>query len=163
MVPFHKKLASQAKALLFLCVVFCNGQPASAPAPPPPAPAPDRSTYAFPFPHFRQGHSAGAVSLALSDDAQTVISGSTDKTARVWRTFRGELLKRQEGHEGRVHSVVVSSDGGVAVSSSQDATIRLWNTETGAVGKEGRVVVFAQDSPSGPPPWAAVQWTTVVS
>jgi len=68
------------------------------------------------------------------DHGLHIISGSTDKTIRIWDgiagTATGKLLK---GHTASVRSVAHSPDGWHIIS---DGTIQIWNAETGiAVGK----------------------------
>jgi WD40 repeat protein len=68
------------------------------------------------------------------DGDPVVVSGSNDKTVRVWdaRTGqpRGQPLR---GHERFVHSVSLGVMDGdpVVVSGSYDKTVRLWDARTG--------------------------------
>ena len=51
-------------------------------------------------------------SVAVSGDGKRVVSGSEDKTVRVWDVETGECLKVMEGHtKARVRSVALSGDG----------------------------------------------------
>jgi len=60
------------------------------------------------------------------------LSGSGDKTIRLWNAKTGEQLQAPfEAHEGWVRSVAFSPDGKCIVSGSDDKTIRLWDAETG--------------------------------
>jgi len=76
-------------------------------------------------------------SVAYSPDGQHIISGSFDKTIRIWNAETGSAVgKPLEGHTGWVSSVAYSPDGQHIVSGSGDETIRIWNAGTGsAVGK----------------------------
>ena len=71
---------------------------------------------------------AAVNSVAISPDGQTIVSGSEDKTVRLWN-LQGKSLILQ--HEDTVNSVAISPDGQTIVSGSEDKTVRLW----GAKGK----------------------------
>ena len=60
------------------------------------------------------------------------LSGSKDRTLRLWDLETGAELRRFEGHWDAVTSVTVLPDGRRALSGSSDKTLRLWNLETGA-------------------------------
>ncbi|KAF5337789.1 hypothetical protein D9758_016297 [Tetrapyrgos nigripes] len=74
--------------------------------------------------------------IALSADGQQVVSGSDDKTIRIWNVETGEEEKKLEGHSRLVRSVAFSADGQRVVSGSEDKTIRIWNVETGEEEKK---------------------------
>ena len=64
------------------------------------------------------------------------MSGSKDKTVRVWDMEIGEIVGRafeevMEGHTKLVTSVAWSGDGKRVVSGSEDKTVRVWDVETG--------------------------------
>jgi WD40 repeat protein len=59
-----------------------------------------------------------------------VVSGSEDKTARVWDAATGEEVARMT-HEDTVSSAVFSPDGKYIVSGSEDKTARVWDAITG--------------------------------
>src|SRR5262245_47914287 len=55
-------------------------------------------------------HSEQVTSLAFSPDGGRVLSGSEDKTAKLWDTATGALLRTFEGHSDVVSSVAFSLD-----------------------------------------------------
>jgi WD40 repeat protein len=60
------------------------------------------------------------------------VSGSKDKTIRIWDARTGEeVMTPLEGHTGLVTSVGFSPDGTHIVSGSDDKTIRIWDAKTG--------------------------------
>ncbi len=71
-------------------------------------------------------------SVAFSPDGKTLVSGSWDKTIRLWDAATGKPLGEPiRGHEGSVSSVAFSPDGKTLASGSDDSTIRLWDAATG--------------------------------
>lgn len=81
--------------------------------------------------HALHGHERNATSVALCSDGERLVSGSLDKTARVWSVSRQELLRTFSGHTGEVYCVAVSPDGSWAVSGSADTTVCIWMIDTG--------------------------------
>lgn len=74
------------------------------------------------------GHTSTVRCLkALS--ATTVLSGSRDKTLRVWDIESGQCKMIFEGHTATVRDV--ATNGGLAVSGSYDEEARIWSLETG--------------------------------
>ena len=70
--------------------------------------------------------------MAFSPDGQTVLTGASDKTARLWNAPTGTLLVKPLKHEGEVLAVAFSPDGQTVLTRSGDKTARLWDTRTGA-------------------------------
>ncbi|KAF8193560.1 WD40-repeat-containing domain protein, partial [Mycena galopus ATCC 62051] len=83
------------------------------------------------------GHTGGVHSIAFSPNGRQIVSGSGDRTIRLWDVETGQQVgKALEGHTYEVRSVAFSSDGRHIISGSGDKTIRLWDVETGQqVGK----------------------------
>ena len=61
------------------------------------------------------------------------MSGSYDKTVRLWDAISGQHLQMLEGHSEPVTSVAFSLDGKQVMSGSGDKTVRLWDAATGAL------------------------------
>jgi WD40 repeat protein len=59
------------------------------------------------------------------------MSGSDDKTLRLWDTVSGTHLNTLEGHSYKIRSVAFSPDGTHIVSGSYDNTLRLWDAVSG--------------------------------
>jgi WD40 repeat protein len=70
--------------------------------------------------------------VALHVDGRRVVSGSNDKTVRVWDVDTGACLRVLEGYTGWVQSVALHADGRRVVSGSWDKTVRVWDVDTGA-------------------------------
>ncbi|CCA70377.1 hypothetical protein PIIN_04316 [Serendipita indica DSM 11827] len=78
-----------------------------------------------------RGHQSRVNAVAFSPDSARVISGSHDKTIRVWDVATGQPLGEPlRGHEDSVLAVAFSPDGSLIASCSKDLTIRLWNSAT---------------------------------
>ncbi|KAG8697495.1 hypothetical protein FRC08_006487 [Ceratobasidium sp. 394] len=70
--------------------------------------------------------------VACSPDGAYIVSGSSDKTIRIWDAHTGQpVTPPLVGHAGSVYSVAYSPDGSYLVSGSDDKTIRIWNAQTG--------------------------------
>ena len=78
-----------------------------------------------------QGHSDAVHSVAFSPDSKRVLTGSADKTARLWDADTGHEIRVFQGHTGLVTSVAFSPDGKRVLTASHDETARLWDAETG--------------------------------
>jgi predicted NACHT family NTPase len=78
-----------------------------------------------------EGHSNFVNAVAVTADGQRAISGSYDKTLKVWNLETGELQFTLEGHRDWVNAVAVTADGKRAISGSGDNTLKVWNLETG--------------------------------
>jgi WD domain, G-beta repeat/Caspase domain len=77
------------------------------------------------------GHSLSITSVAFSPDGCYVLTGSANKTARLWDIETGKEVRMFEGHEARITSVAFSPDGRYVLTGSGDNTARLWDRETG--------------------------------
>lgn len=82
-----------------------------------------------------KGHSNVINGLAFSSDGTRLISGSSDKTARIWDVRTQETIHVFQGHTERIYAVAFSPDGDLAVTGSNDDTMKLWNTGTGSLVK----------------------------
>jgi WD40 repeat protein len=77
------------------------------------------------------GHTLSVFSLAISPDGRTALSGSEDKTLKLWDLITGKELRTFTGHGGSVFSVAISPDGRTAISGSVDSTLKLWDLDSG--------------------------------
>ena len=72
-------------------------------------------------------------SVTFSPDGTRVLSGSGDKTLKLWDAATGSLVRTFEGHSDWVYSVAFSPDGTRVLSGSGDKTLKLWDAATGAL------------------------------
>ena len=59
------------------------------------------------------------------------MSGSDDKTLKVWDLATKKCLATLQGHSNTVTSVAVSPTGRRVVSASRDKTLKVWDVATG--------------------------------
>jgi F-box and WD-40 domain protein CDC4 len=73
--------------------------------------------------HSLAGHESTIRCLKVLDRRPIAVSGSRDKSLRVWDIHRGVLLRQLVGHSGSVRCVEIA--GNMAVSGSYDNTARV--------------------------------------
>ncbi|QRW09231.1 WD40 repeat protein [Ceratobasidium sp. AG-Ba] len=79
-----------------------------------------------------QGHTGWVNSVAYSHDSAYIVSGSEDKTVRIWDAHTGKQVGQPlQGHTLLVNSVAYSHDSTYIVSGSLDETVRIWDAHTG--------------------------------
>jgi WD40 repeat protein len=81
------------------------------------------------------GHTKEIYSVAYSSDGLSAVSGSKDKTIRLWNIESGETIKMFQGHMHGVTSVAFSSNNKQIISGSYDNTVHLWNIDSGKIVK----------------------------
>lgn len=95
------------------------------------------------------GHQHNIISAAMRQD-KTLVSGSVDKTLRVW-DLDGECLATLIGHTDSVSGIIILPNDDI-VSGAEDKTIRIWDSKTFECKKiievSGRVMslVMQEDS-----------------
>ncbi|MEO0687083.1 MAG: WD40 repeat domain-containing protein, partial [Cyanobacteria bacterium J06649_11] len=97
-----------------------------------------------------KGHDENIWSIAFSPDGTKIVSGSSDRTVKIWNSHSGQCLKTLSGHpygfasrfksgnppnalahSRPVLSVTFSPDGNTVASCGGHSIIKLWNVETG--------------------------------
>jgi hypothetical protein len=63
---------------------------------------------------------------AMSVDGRTALTGSVDKTARLWDVASGQAKGPPLRHDGVVYAVAMSADGRTALTGCEDKMARLW-------------------------------------
>ena len=99
-----------------------------------------------------RGHSAFVTALEVTPDASQIVTGSLDKTVKVWNVSNEQVFHDLKGHSSAVTGVSVSPDGRYIASGSADGTVKLWSLASGdlvhsyEIGEKVNAVDFAPDS-----------------
>lgn len=64
--------------------------------------------------------------VAVTKDGAKIVSGSKDKTVRLWNMTTGICDKAFKRNSQIVTSVAVTKDGAKIISGSEDNSIRIW-------------------------------------
>ncbi|MEQ8542073.1 MAG: hypothetical protein RIB93_32025 [Coleofasciculus sp. D1-CHI-01] len=78
-----------------------------------------------------KGHQDWVSALAMSADGQILVSGSLDKTVKLWHLETGDLIHTFSDHQQGVLCLSLSPDGKWLASGGFDQTIKVWKLETG--------------------------------
>ena len=76
-------------------------------------------------------HSHWINAVDLTPDGCRALSGSYDRTLKLWDLQTGELVHSFVGHTDTIYSVALTPDNRHAVSGAGDRTLRLWDLQTG--------------------------------
>jgi WD40 repeat protein len=99
------------------------------------------------------GHDSVVYSLDVSQDSKYLLSGSSDRTLRVWHIQSGKEVRRFQEDSKGIHCVTFSPDGKYILSGSGDGALRLRDFQSGRIIKALRghsdSVLCARFSPDG--------------
>lgn len=79
---------------------------------------------------FRE-HTSSILAVAVFRDGRRMVTGSYDKTLRLWDLEDGVVLKKMVGHRGRVEVLAVSGDGKLIASGDFNGELIAWHGNTG--------------------------------
>ncbi|HTU88880.1 MAG TPA: hypothetical protein VMF69_02175, partial [Gemmataceae bacterium] len=77
-----------------------------------------------------KGHSEAVYAVAFTPDGKYVVSGSGDRTLKVWDSATGKEIKSFDGpagHQKLVMSLSISPDGSLVASGGTDNTAKIWD------------------------------------
>ncbi|AMD21329.1 HER050Wp [Eremothecium sinecaudum] len=72
------------------------------------------------------GHEGSIFAVAFSDNAESIVSCSDDRSIKVWDRETGKLLSTGWGHMARIWNVKFYDKDKKIISVSEDCTCRLW-------------------------------------
>ncbi|XP_054113977.1 dynein assembly factor with WD repeat domains 1 isoform X10 [Callithrix jacchus] len=79
-----------------------------------------------------RAHILPLTNVALNKSGSCFITGSYDRTCKLWDTASGEELNTLEGHRNVVYAVAFNNPYGDKIATgSFDKTCKLWSVETG--------------------------------
>lgn len=88
------------------------------------------------------GHRSDVYDVAVTPDGKLAITGSDDRTVRVWELDTGKAICTLNGHTRQIWSVSVAGDGRMVVSASDDRDVIVWDIE-----RQMLVARFSADGP----------------
>jgi WD40 repeat protein len=72
-------------------------------------------------------HASAVTSLAFHPGGARLVSGSKDRTVRLWNPANGQMVKTLDGHTAWVQGMTFLAQGTRLASVSLDRTVRLWD------------------------------------
>ena len=79
-----------------------------------------------------RAHILPLTNCAFNKSGDRFITGSYDRTCKVWNTLTGEELLTLEGHKNVVYAIAFNNPfGDKIVTGSFDKTAKLWSADTG--------------------------------
>ncbi len=95
---------------------------------------------------FGGRHSGNVHSLAISADAQRLVSVSENSELKVWQIESKQLIETVQGYGEEMTAAIFAHTNSSVISTSTDSSIRLWEMERGAGSIAGTEPRFSADS-----------------
>lgn len=103
----------------------------------------DRSTGSATLSYVLTGHDSSVHSATFSSDVRWAVTGSQDRTARVWDLTAEDVAKSPlvlRGHDDRLFAVAIHPEGRwVATATERGKTIRLWDLDSESALKQAKL------------------------
>ena len=100
--------------------------------------------------HVMDAHDNAVQSVAFASTQQgpMLVTGSADKTVRLWNSGSYESQRRYRGHSDFISALAIKPDGSALASASFDGNIRVWSAKSHATlrrlyGHQGPVGALA--------------------
>jgi len=77
-----------------------------------------------------RGHLYDVNDVVFSPDGTQLLTGSSDKTARLWDSNQGTEIRSFAAHTDRVNGVAFAPDANRIVTCSRDKTVIVWDVAT---------------------------------
>ncbi len=71
------------------------------------------------------------ISVTLSPDSKTLVTGSWNGTIKLWDAKTGKNTVSLAGHKKWINSLVLALDGNKLASGGYDQTVKVWDVSTG--------------------------------
>lgn len=97
-----------------------------------------RDTYSCARVHTLEGNSGKVCSVAYSPNGKYIVSGSDDKSLKVWDVTSEKCMATLIGHSDNVNSVAYSPDGRNIASGSFDKSVKIWDVSNLLVQAGGK-------------------------
>ncbi len=85
--------------------------------------------------HVLKGHSAAVTSLSWQPDGARLVSGSLDKTARLWSATDGSAVATINT-SSEVRAAAWSPDGNILATGEEDRSVQLWKPGGSAIKRQ---------------------------
>jgi WD40 repeat protein len=106
------------------------------------------------------GSGTPVLSLAWSPQGDAIVAGCADRTARLYQSASGDLLRSLTGHLGPVNAVAFSPDGQRLATAGAEGGVKVWETASGqGVIAFGHTAPKEKDKEVASAPIEAVAWT----
>lgn len=76
-------------------------------------------------------HENSVLAIAVFSDGRRMVTGSRDRTLRLWDLNSGDMLRKMEGHRSRLSAVAVSRDGKLITSGDNKGEVIAWHGDSG--------------------------------
>jgi WD40 repeat protein len=81
--------------------------------------------------HILKGHDLAITALVISDNGQVLVSGSADRTIRIWCLRTMQLLRQISSGSIRITALAISLDGQLLISGSSSGSLKFWQLSSG--------------------------------
>ena len=80
--------------------------------------------------HFE--HKGSVKGLSISASTETLVTCSSDRTAKVWDLNRLKVVKTLSGHASGIASVCISHNGQLLATGAEDGEVKFWRVDAEA-------------------------------
>jgi len=78
-------------------------------------------------PRVVEGHGNAVQAVAVSPERQLLLTGSADRTLKLWNSDTLALIRTYRGHREFVSAVAIAPGGRLVAGAALDGTIRIWS------------------------------------
>jgi len=77
-----------------------------------------------------RAHADAILSLQVSGDGKTIVTGGADKRVNVWDREKGTSIASLEGHAAHVTALAINADATKVASAGADKEVKVWDLKT---------------------------------